>query len=566
MSTSRLLALLRPSLQSPLTLAWLGALWLGLLCNWPLWQHLQRLPEMAGSRGLLFVLAFMGMVTGLIGALLSLLAWRRLIKPVLAISLLSAAALAHFIGSYGIVIDPTMVVNIVQTDVREASDLLSLRLLLSLLLLGVLPLLWLWRRPLATHGVGARLGLNLLGFVLGIALVLGLAALSFADLASTMRNHKSLRYMVSPLNAYYSLASVGLRAQAGPKGPPAVVGADAALAPRAGKPPLLLLVVGETARAMNFSLNGYPRPTNPELARREVLSWRNASACGTSTAASLPCMFSHLGREAYGDLKAPQETLLDVLQRAGLAVLWLDNQSGCKGVCERVPSANAAEPAPGAAPLPAGLCSDGECLDGALLHGLDQRLAALDPARAARGVVLVLHQMGSHGPAYYKRSPPDAKPFQPECRSNALQQCPREQVVNAYDNSIAYADHVLAGAIDWLKTQAPRYDPALLYFSDHGESLGENNLYLHGMPYAVAPREQTQVPAILWLPEPTAAAQQVRRSCLAAQLDKPISHDFLFHTVLGYQGVKTSLYRPDWDLLQACRGQQEGAQPRAQQR
>eukprot|EP01136_Pigoraptor_vietnamica_P015344 Opistho-1_new@58403 len=160
----------KPSLKSPLTLAWLTALWLGVLCNWPLWQRMSQLPEMASGRGLLFIAVFMGIVTALLGALLSLLAWRRILKPVLALVLLSAAALAHFMGSYGIVVDPTMVVNIVQTDAREAGDLLSLRLGLSLLLLAGLPIIWLWRRRVDERPCFARLGGNLLGVVLGLVL------------------------------------------------------------------------------------------------------------------------------------------------------------------------------------------------------------------------------------------------------------------------------------------------------------------------------------------------------------------------------------------------------------
>lgn len=546
-------SIFRPSLQSPLTLAWLTALWLAALCNWPLWQRMAALPELGNARGLLFIALFVGMVTALFGALLSLLAWRAIVKPVLAVCLLGAAALAHFIGSYGIVVDPTMVINIVQTDVREAGDLLSPRLAASLALLAGVPIAWLWRRRIEPQRWTRRLALNLASFVAGIALMVALALLGFADLASTMRNHKSLRYMISPVNAFYSGITVAVRAGAAPKGPPEIIAADAKLAarPAGARPPLVLLVVGETARAANFSLNGYARPTNPELAKLPVASFRKVTSCGTSTAASLPCMFSHLGREKFGDLKGRQETLLDALQRAGLAVLWLDNQAGCKGVCDRVPNASTVALPPGAPPLPAGLCDGEECLDAALLHGLDQRLAALDPARVAKGVVLVMHQMGSHGPAYFKRSPPDRKPFEPECRSNALQQCARAEVVNGYDNSIAYTDHILAGAIVWLKAQERRFDTTLLYVSDHGESLGENNLYLHGMPYGFAPREQIEVPLIVWI-----GAQDGRgpvAQCLSKRLDEPLSHDHLFHTMLGLAGVEASVYRRELDFVAPCR-------------
>ncbi|MFT7722018.1 MAG: phosphoethanolamine--lipid A transferase [Roseateles sp.] len=556
----RLRAWFRPDASRPLTQVWLASLWMAVLANWPLWRQLQSLPDNTGAHAVAFTAAFIGMVAAATGAVLSLLAWPRLVTAVLVVLLLGAAALAHFIGSYGIVFDPGMVTNLVQTDVRETRDLLGWRLLLSVLLLGALPAAWLLRRPKAPpQPVLGRLAGNLGACVLGLGAVVLLALPVFAQLSSTMRTHKSLRYMVTPLNAVYSLGAAAARSQAAvPAGPPAVIGADARLLPRAAgaRPPLLLLVVGETARAMNFSLNGYARPTNPELTAlppAELTSLRDVRSCGTATAASLPCMFSPLGRAAFVDLKAPQQNLLDVLQRAGLAVLWLDNQSGCKGLCERVPHAFTAQLPAGAAPLPPGLCDGEECLDEALLHGLDQRLAALDPQRLARGLVLVMHQMGSHGPAYFKRSPPDLKPFQPECRSNALQQCPREQVVNAYDNSIAATDRLLARSVAWLRGQQARFDPGLLYVSDHGESLGENGLYLHGMPYAIAPREQTHVPMILWMPEGGALAASLKPGCVAGLRDRPASHDQLFHTVMGWVGARADVYRPAWDLLAACR-------------
>lgn len=542
--------------RSPLTLAWAAALWIGLLGNWPLWQRMLDMPDFAGAGGRLFIGVFAGMVVMVLGALFSLMAWRVAVKPLLSLMLIMTAPLAYFIGSYGVVIDSTMITNALQTDVRETRDLLGWGLLVNALVLSVLPMVWLWRQPVRDTRWIKRLGWNLLSVAVALALGAGLGALRTADLASTLRNHKVLTKMVSPVNAIWATVALGVQKQKTPKGPPEVVGADATLAarPPGAKPPLVMLVVGETARSENFSLNGYAKPTNPELAKLPVLSYREVMSCGTSTAASLPCMFSHLGREVYVDRPTHQETLLDVLQRAGLAVLWLDNQSGCKGVCDRVPNAQAINPARADHPLPAGLCgADGECFDEAMLHDLEARIAALDPQRVAKGVVLVLHQMGSHGPAYFKRTPPDRKPFQPECRSSALQQCPLEHVRNGYDNSIAYTDHVLAQAIGWLDRQQGRFDPSLLYVSDHGESLGENNLFLHGMPYALAPMQQKHVPLILWLPPSTRAAQRLDSDCLAARRDTPMSHDGLYHTVLSLSGVQTSIYRKDWDWVGACR-------------
>jgi lipid A ethanolaminephosphotransferase len=262
-------------------------------------------------------------------------------------------------------------------------------------------------------------------------------------------------------------------------------------------------------------------------------------------------MFSALGRVAYQARERNQETLLDLTQHAGLAVLWLDNQAGCKGVCERVPNAFARDVPAGVAPLPPALCADGDCLDEALLHGLDERLAALPAERRTRGVLLVLHQMGSHGPAYYKRSPPERKPFMPECSTNVLQQCEHDTLINAYDNSIAYTDHVLASSIHWLQGQTARYDPALLYLSDHGESLGENNLYLHGLPYALAPREQTHVPMLAWFAPQTISGAAL--ACVAARRDIALTHDHLFHSVMGLLGLRAAEYRADLDAFAPCR-------------
>jgi lipid A ethanolaminephosphotransferase len=109
-----------------------------------------------------------------------------------------------------------------------------------------------------------------------------------------------------------------------------------------------------------------------------------------------------------------------------------------------------------------------------------------------------MHQMGSHGPAYSQRTPAAFKKFMPECTSSHLPDCSSEQLRNAYDNTIAYTDHVLGSAISWLR-QRTDYDGALLYVADHGESLGENNLYLHGLPYSIAPDVQKHVPWVTWL-------------------------------------------------------------------
>jgi lipid A ethanolaminephosphotransferase len=188
-----------------------------------------------------------------------------------------------------------------------------------------------------------------------------------------------------------------------------------------------------------------------------------------------------------------------------------------------------------------------------MLHQLDQRIQALPAERREKGVVVVMHQMGSHGPAYYKRVPDKFKKFQPECKSNALQECSREQVVNSFDNTILYTDHFLSQAIQWLKKSDASHATAMLYVSDHGESLGENNLYLHGLPYRVAPDVQKRVPWITWWSKRFENQTGLSRACLKKKTDTALTHDNYFHSVLGMVGVSTEVYQAKLDVHADCR-------------
>ena len=541
-----------PQAWHPAWLVVLVSVWLATACNVPLWREVAALPDHTGLRGASFGLAFAVIVAAGNVALLSLLAWGRGLKPALVLVVLMAALGTYFMLSYGIVIDASMLTNVLQTDVREAGDLLNWRLAATVLALAAPPLWWLLQRPVRPLGAlrhVAHNGLLLLGAV--VVLVASLL-LVFQDFASTMRNHTQLRYLINPLNSVYALGHIATKPLRIDTSTMLPLGRDAQLgASYAGqtKPPLLVLVLGETARSANFGLNGYARPTTPLLsARSDLVSATNAWSCGTSTAASLPCMFSHLGRDGFEGRKTNSETLLDVLQHAGLAVLWVDNQSGCKGVCDRV-----AQTSTTALKDPA-LCPDGECSDPIMLKVLEERIAALPAEQRARGTVVVLHQMGSHGPAYYKRSDASLKRFDPECTSNALQECDQAQVVNAYDNSIVATDHFLNATIQWLETQADKAQTAMVYVSDHGESLGEGNLYLHGLPYAIAPDVQKQVPWITWLSPAMQSRSGVATACLQKDLaQRRITHDGYFHAVLGLMDVQSTVYQAEQDIYAPCR-------------
>jgi lipid A ethanolaminephosphotransferase len=380
----------------------------------------------------------------------------------------------------------------------------------------------------------------------GTAVLVGVMSFSFSSyLASYLREHKPLRYLVNPMNFIWGSIAYGAGEHRAARPFEYREGSVLRIAAAHGSKPLLVFVVlGETARAANFELGGYDRPTNPELSKIEDLVYfSDVSSCGTSTATSLPCMFSHVGRKQFDvDVAPSQSNLLDAAARGGIDVEWRDNNSGCKHICDRVREIDFRVP-----PYNDG-CTGEECFDEVMTKGLAERLQA-----GAKDALVVFHQAGSHGPAYFERYPPAFAKFTPDCRTKELPQCQRDTIVNAYDNSILYTDHVVASQIALLESLQDRYDSLLIYVSDHGESLGENGVYLHAAPYFVAPTEQTHVPLLVWMSDGYRQRAQTDVACVRGRAVQPASHDDLYHTVLGALGLRNDAYRAELDLLAGCR-------------
>ena len=521
-------------------LAMLASGYFALACNLSFWQA--ALPH--GWQQWRLALALSVLLVCSQGLLLGLLLARPWARAMLMALLLVTGLATHYMQSYGVYLDPDMLRNVLHTDWAESRELLTPGLGLHLLLYAGLPVLLLSRvtvvrRPMK-HALMVRAGFLLLMW----CVMMVAAALSFRDVSALMRNQHELRYLVTPANYLYGLGSLAFSHREKASATLLPVAEDARQVPLAAsrRPRLLVLVVGETVRAQNWGLNGYRRQTTPELARQDVVNFTDVQACGSSTEVSLPCMFSPYGRSDYdaGRIHAHQ-SVLHVLQRVGVDVLWRDNQSGCKGVCEGLafePVAPSSDPA---------LCDGVRCLDEVLLKGVPTK-----PAAGSGDRLVVLHMVGNHGPSYFQRYPSTHARFLPACGNPDLGRCTREQIVNAYDNAVLYTDHVLAQAIDRLR-KLDGYDAALLYVSDHGESLGEKGLYLHGMPYAIAPREQLRVPMVMWFSPRFAAGAKLDLSCLRDSSGQPASHDNLFSTVLGVFDVQTSARIAGRDLLAACR-------------
>ena len=515
--------------------------------NFVLWQHLFEITA-ADGKGIVMRVAFGAMILAAFNIVLTLLAFRPVMKPVLTLLFMVSAGVAYFMSQYGVLIDAGMLRNFAETNVTEVRDLLSIKLLVYIVLLGVLPSWLLWKTPVDYRRWHREILTKILVCIASAAVIGGIALINYQGLSSLFRNHHELRLMVVPSN--YIGASFGyMREQVvSARQPFTKVGEDAKRNPAwqtHDRKSLTVLVVGESARAENFGILGYDRDTTPKLSKEAgLIAFTDVHSCGTETAVSVPCMFSNMGRKDYDASKAKnEEGLLDVLKRAGLEVIWRDNQSGCKGTCDRVTLddvSNLKDPV---------LCANSECRDEILLQGLQHFIDNLN-----KDTVLVLHQMGSHGPEYFKRYPKEFERFTPVCESNALNNCSRESIVNGYDNTLVYTDHVLSTLIDLLRKNQDKVDTAMLYLSDHGESLGEYNLFLHGTPYMLAPEQQKHVAMLAWFSDSYQKSFSVDTHCLQLNREKPLSQDNLFHSMLGLLEVNSKVYNHDLDMFAGCRG------------
>jgi len=515
------------------------ALFLTLVANGAFFKHVTEVYPLSWS-SLPFIASLALVLISLTTILLSLLSFRRTLKPVLILILILSSFVAYFMDTYTAVIDTHMIQNTLETDFNESADLFSFTLVLYIILIGVIPSYIVYRANIPT--INFKSALLEKGKVLGIALgVIAILLFSFSkSYTSFFREHKPLRYYANP--GYY-LYSVGHYIQQSFSHSYTGIepyGQDAVASTSEKNRQLIIVVVGEAARWDHFSLNGYGRETNPLLKKEDIVNFTQFTSCGTETAISVPCMFSSFGREDYEGEKAKHtENILDVLKRSGANILWRDNNSDSKGVALRVTYEDYKTADKNT------ICDNDQCRDEGMLVGLQEYINT----HPKGDIVIVLHQMGNHGPAYYKRYPKAFEKFTPVCKSNQLEQCTQAEIANAYDNVLLYTDYFLTKVIDVLQENDSSFATAMFYVSDHGESLGEKGLYLHGFPYAIAPEAQKHVPAVMWFGKKF----QVNKEKLKQNASQAYTHDFLFHTLLGMSEVNTTVYQPDLDILHGVR-------------
>ncbi len=526
------------------------ALYFALVINLPIYKDLASIFDQSESVKIGFIISIPIFFFAVFNFLFSFFSLPWLSKPFFILLLMLSTIVCYAGYNYGAIFDEDMIVNIVQTDHSEASSYFSIPAFIWVILMGVVPAIWIARVSFKKTAPLRFILVKLGSMLASVLVIIGVAFFYYQDYASVGRNNSHLRQLIIP--TYFIDSAIGYvnTEYFSHPIPYQHIGLDAKQSPKAllqakEKPTLMILVIGETARSQNYESNGYPRPTNAFTRDLNMISYHDVQACGTSTAISLPCMFSKLRHSNFDRAKANnQDNLLDILKRAEIGILWKENDGGDKAVARNVELFEVDRRRKDE------MCNGRTCYDMALLENFDQNVTDLEGKR-----IIALHLIGSHGPTYFQRYPKEMAHFQPDCPTAAIENCSIEQIVNGYDNTIRYTDYVIAQTIAKLETLKDQFNTGLIYVSDHGESLGENGVFLHGLPYMLAPDYQKKVPLMVWFSPELQSAKNVDMDCLKGNERKMgvYSHDNFFHSILGIMDISTIEYEPQLDIFASCR-------------
>jgi lipid A ethanolaminephosphotransferase len=422
----------------------------------------------------------------------------------------------YFINNYKIIIDRAMIGNILNTNFEESYDFLHFDLIVYILIFAIIPIFFIFKVNLKKI---SRIKVFLHGVLIVIISILWIYVNSSTWIwidkhaKNLGANIMPWSYIINTIR-YTSIANSEFRNQKLLPNP--IFENDNKM--------LVVLIIGESARSQNFSLYGYKKNTNPLLSKQNIVVLKNSKSCSTYTTKSLECMLSHdSGNDEY-------EVLPSYLSRNGVDTIWHSNNWGQASLkVDTYQDRSSLE----------NDCINNQCgYDGSLLNKLETRINN----STSKKIFAVLHQKGSHGPKYSERYPEEFEVFKPVCKSVVLNDCNKDSLVNAYNNSIVYTDYVISNTIDMLKKIA--IPSMLIYVSDHGESLGESGLYLHGTPMIIAPKEQTDIPFILWL------SDDYKSKIKGIKNLKSYNHFNVFHTTMGAFGLNSEIYLKNLDILE----------------
>ena len=434
-------------------------------------------------------------------------------KFLLVLFFIINAIAVYFINTYSVIIDESMIGNVLNTKYAEAGSFFSIKLILYIILLGVIPGIYIikvkiinvtWKRFLITSSL-------CLLFILSLAFANGRNWL-WID-----KNSKTLGGLAMPWSYTVNISLFYIHKHK--ENEKEILLPDATI--KDNQKSVVVLVIGESARSQDFSLYRYKKNTNPLLSKMPDVFHFDATSCATYTTAGVKCILEHTNTDEL------YEILPNYLYRNNVEVIWRTTNWGEPPVhIKNYQTRDSLMP---------NCKGDGCNYDEVLLAGLKEQILASTKSK----VLIVLHTSTSHGPTYSKKYPPQFETFKPVCNSVELGNCSQTELINAYDNTIVYTDYILSNIIEDLK-QLKEYKSAMIFVSDHGESLGEKNLYLHGLPLSIAPKEQYEIPFIVWLSGNS--SKQLKPNTV-------VSQNHVFHSVLNFLNIQSPVYNEEMNIF-----------------
>lgn len=426
-------------------------------------------------------------------------------KSLLVLFFIINAISVYFINTYGVIIDKTMIGNIFNTNYEESSSFFSIKLIVYIILLGVIPSVYIvkvkvvyvtWKKFLITSS-------------LTLLFILALVLANASNWLWIDKNSKILGALAMPWS--YSVNTSLFYIDKYKSNEKEISLPDATI--KDNQKSVVVLVIGESARRQNFSLYGYEKNTNPLLSHIPNLFHFDAISGATYTTAGVKCILEHTKTDKL------YEILPNYLYRNNVDVIWRTTNWGEPPVHIKDYQNRDV--------LMLNCEGEGCDFDEVLLTGLKDQILASKMDK----ILIVLHTSTSHGPTYSTKYPLQFEHFKPVCNSVELGKCSQTELMNAYDNTIVYTDYILSKIIEDLK-QLNEYHSAMIFVSDHGESLGEKNLYMHGVPMSIAPKEQYEIPFIVWVSEDS---KQVKPNEI-------LSQNHVFHSVLNFLSIQSPIY------------------------
>lgn len=433
-------------------------------------------------------------------------------KVLLVLFFIINSIAVYFVNTYSVIIDESMIGNILNTNFEESSSFFSLKLIVYLILLGVIPSIYIIKAKI----INVTLKRFFINISLALLFILGLVIANANNILWIDKNSKTLGGLAMPWSYTVNISLFYIHEYK--KNEKEIILPDATI--RDNEKSVVVLVIGESARSQNFSLYGYEKNTNPLLSKIPNLFHFNANSSATYTTAGVKSILEHT------DTNDLYEILPNYLYRNDVEVIWRTSNWGEPPIHIKNYQKRDA--------LKTNCTGEGCNYDEVLLTGLKEQILASTKNK----ILIVLHTSTSHGPTYSKKYPAQFETFKPVCNSVELGNCSTTELINAYDNTIVYTDYILSNVIEDLK-QLKEFKSTMIFVSDHGESLGEKNLYMHGLPMSIAPKEQYEIPFIVWLSD---------NSSKQLKPNKLLSQNHVFHSVLNFLNIESPVYKEDMNI------------------